>query len=137
MDKPVTVVIDPNVWIAAVINPYGTPARVVEAVMSDRIAAVVTQQLLDELASVLTRPKFRRWLSLADAVAFVETLGGKADLHPDPGAPSRKVRDPDDNYLVALAETAGAVIVTGDADLLETDLSPPAVTPRDLLENLA
>lgn len=81
--------IDPNVWVAAAINPYGTPARVVDAVRSDRVVAVVTQHLLDELAAVLAREKFRRWLRLADALAFVEALGGKAELHPDPGPPSR------------------------------------------------
>lgn len=129
--------IDPNVWIAAVINPYGNPARVVEAVMTDRLVAVVTQHLLDELAEVLARPKFRRWVSLADAVAFVEALGGQADLQPEPGPPPQRLRDPDDDYLVALAEAADAVIVTGDADLLDADLPPPATTPRALLDTLA
>lgn len=129
-------VIDPNVWISALINPFGVPARVVEAVTTGEIVAVVTQHLLDELTAVLIRPKFRRWLSVADAVAFVETLGGYADLYPDSGIPARRVRDPDDDYLVALAEAAAAVIVTGDADLLDADLKPPAITPRDLLAQI-
>ena len=118
------------------INPYGTPARVVEAVIEGRIVAVVTQHLLDEVTSVLIRPKFRRWVSVVDAIAFVETLGGHAYLHPDPGPPAPRVRDPHDDYLVALAEAADAVIVTGDADLLEADLKPPAVTPVDLLAQI-
>lgn len=105
--------------------------------MSEQVVAVVTQHLLDEVAAVLVRPKFRRWLSLADAVAFIETLGGKADLRPAPGRPSRRVRDPDDDYLVTLAEAIGAVVVTGDADLLDADLDPPSITPRYLLETLA
>jgi uncharacterized protein len=125
------------VWISALINPSGTPARVVEAVISDQVVAVVTQHLLDELAAALIRPKFRRWVSLADAVAFVETLGGKADLRANPGTPSQGTRDPNDDYLVALAETAGAVIVTGDADLHAAELTPPAITPRQLLDLLA
>jgi hypothetical protein len=33
---------------------------------------------------------------------------------PDAGKPRRSARDPDDDYLVALAEETGAVIVTGD-----------------------
>jgi len=51
--------------VSAVINPQGTPARVVEAVMSGRVVAVVTEGLLDELAAVLIRPKFRRWITVA------------------------------------------------------------------------
>lgn len=122
--------------MSAVINPYGTPARVVEAVADGAITAVVTQHLLDELAAVLIRPKFRRWISVADAIAFVESLGGHADLRDDPGPPKTKVRDPNDDYLVALAETADAVIVTGDDDLLAAGIQPPAITPAQLLARL-
>lgn len=129
-------VIDPNVWIAGLINPYGTPARVVEAVTTDQVVAVATQHLLDELTAVLIRPKFRRWVSVADAVAFVETLGGHADLQEDPGPAAARTRDPDDDYLVTLAEATGAVIVTGDADILDAELNPPATTPADLLAQL-
>jgi putative PIN family toxin of toxin-antitoxin system len=124
------------VWVSAVINPYGTPARVVEAVADGSITAVVTQHLLDELAAVLIRPKFRRWISVADAIAFVESLGGHADLRDDPGPPEKRVRDPNDDYLVALAEAANAVIVTGDDDLLSAELRPPAITPAQLLTRL-
>jgi len=124
------------VWVSAVINPFGAPARVVEAVTSEELVAVVSQHLLDEVTAVLIRPKFRRWVSVADAVAFVEALGGYADLYPDPDTPAPRVRDPEDEYLVALAEAAEAVIVTGDADLLDADLNPPAITPRDLLARI-
>lgn len=124
-------------WVSAVINPYGTPARVVQAVISGQVIAVVTQHLLDELAAVLIRPKFRRWVTVADALALVESLAGTADLRPDPGPSPQRVRDPDDDYLVALGAGAGAVIVTEDADLLDADLDPtgghsshPARHPR-------
>jgi len=46
------------------------------------------------------------------------------------------VRDPNDDYLVALAETADAVIVTGDDDLLAAGIQPPAITPAQLLARL-
>jgi putative PIN family toxin of toxin-antitoxin system len=126
------------VWVSGLINPYGTPARVIQAVLAGQVMAVANQHLLDELATVLARPKFRRWIALADAVASVEALGREADLRPEPGAvPQRvRVRDPDDDYLVALGDAAEAVIVTGDADLLEADLTPPAITPRELLDRL-
>ncbi len=123
-------------WVSGLINPYGTPARVIQAVLAGQVMAVANQHLLDELATVLARPKFRRWIALADAVASVEALGREADLRPEPGAVPQRVRDPDDDYLVALGDAAEAVIVTGDADLLEADLTPPAITPRELLDRL-
>lgn len=122
--------------MSGLINPYGTPARVIQAVLARQVMAVANQHLLDELATVLGRPKFRRWIALADAVASVEALGREADLRPEPGAVRQRVRDPDDDYLVALGDAAEAVIVTGDADLLEADLTPPAITPRELLDRL-
>lgn len=128
--------IDPNVWVSAVINPYGVPAQVIDAVVTGNVVAVVTQHLLDELTTVLIRPKLRRWLSVADAVAFVESLGGHADVRDDPGPAAPRVRDPDDDYLVALAEAEKALIVTGDADLLDADLTPQVITPRDLIGRL-
>ena len=103
--------------------------------MSGQVVAVVSQQLLDELTAVLIRPKFRRWLSVADAVSFVETLGVIAELRPDPGSP-RRVRDPNDDYLAALSEATNVAIITGDAALLYEDLAPAAITPRELLDTL-
>lgn len=54
------VVIDPNAWVSGLINPYGAPGDVVRAVIGGRVTAVVSQQLLDERAGVLARPKLRR-----------------------------------------------------------------------------
>lgn len=123
-------------WVSGLINPYGNPARVVQGVMDRQVTAVVTQHLLEELATVLGRPKFRRWIALADAAAVMEALSREADLRPEPEAVPGRVRDPDDDYLVALSEAVKAVTITGDADLLEADLAPPAITPADLLERL-
>jgi uncharacterized protein len=119
------------------INPYGAPARVVEAVMSGQVVALVTQQLIDELAGVLMRPKFRRWIKVADALAFIEALKGTAEWLPNPSTVPQRVRDPGDDYLVALAETAQVRIVTGDPDLHAANLNPPPITPHKMIELLA
>lgn len=134
--EPPRAVIDPNVWVSGLINPYGVPADVIRAVIHRQVIAVVSQHLLDELAGVLERPKLRRWISLDDAVALLDALGREAELRPDPGPLSRRVRDPGDNYIVALVEATGSVIVTGDRDLLDADLTPPAIAPRALIERL-
>ena len=61
-----------------------------------------------------------------------------ANLVDDPVSIAAATRDPDDDYLVALAQQHQAdYIVTGDKDLLEwDDQVPPAITPaafEDLL----
>lgn len=100
------------------------------------MTAIATPHLLEELAEVLYRDEFRRWVSLSDAEAYVAALADKAELRPEVGKPSKATRDPDDDYLVALSEQSGAVIVTGDDDPLAMDLHPPAMTPRALLDRL-
>jgi putative PIN family toxin of toxin-antitoxin system len=122
--------------VSGLINPYGAPARVIQAVADRRVTAVVSEHLLDELAAVLVRPKFRRWVSVEDALAFVEALRNHGNVHDPPNPSPEFVRDPEDAYLVALAEGADAVIVTGDDDLLAADLTRPAITPRALAERL-
>lgn len=131
-DSPLRVVIDPNVWISGLIRPAGIPGEVIRAVIDGVVTAVITPHLLEELTGVLARAKFRRWISHEDAVAFIETLTGTADLYLDTEHEGPHTRDPKDDYLVALANSAHALIITGDADLLEAGLLPPAITPRQL-----
>jgi putative PIN family toxin of toxin-antitoxin system len=53
------VLVDTNVWVSALINPYGYPARLKEAWAHGKFQAVVSITLLDELAEVLSRPRIR------------------------------------------------------------------------------
>ena len=57
---------------------------------------------------------------------------------PDPVLPAGVVRDPNDDFLVALAATSRAdAIVTGDRDLLDhAGLHPPAIDARAASELL-
>lgn len=125
-------------WVSALINPYGIPAQVINAVLSGQAIAVVNDHLLDELTAVLARPKFRKWIDLDDAKAFVGALTATAEVHPDPPSTgSQRLRDPDDDYLATLGSQAQAIIVTGDVDLLGASLDPPAITHRQFLDMLA
>jgi putative PIN family toxin of toxin-antitoxin system len=131
--EPLRVVIDPNVWISALLSPAGAPADVVRAVLAGEVIAVVSPQLLDELGTVLARTKFRRWISPTDAEEFVRAIAAKGEPHADVPEPTTATRDRDDDYLVALAVSADARLVTGDDDLLSADLDPPALSPRALI----
>jgi uncharacterized protein len=67
-----------------------------------------------------------------EARAFVAELARSGERLPDPTAPRRASRDPNDDYLVALAKVAGVrALVSGDRDLTEMpDADPPVLTPR-------
>src|SRR5437899_1961106 len=119
------VVADTNVLVAAVLAPDGRCGRLLLAATEDRWSLVASPRLLDELADVLARRKFRRWLPAEDATAFVSAVSRLAEVHDDPPRPARITRDPDDDYLFALATEASAeAIVTGDLDLTALDHPP-------------
>jgi len=111
----VRAILDPNVLVSALLSPTGTPARIVLAWAEGRFELVVSPEVLRELDEVLKRPKFRRWVSQADASEFVEAVAAAAPLVADPADRPQVSSDPRDDYLVALATAAGVDwVVSGD-----------------------
>ena len=53
------VVIDPNVFVSAVITPDGVPAQIVRAALVREFQLVVSPALIGELVDVFARPKLR------------------------------------------------------------------------------
>jgi uncharacterized protein len=118
-------VVDPSVFVSAFLgNPDAGPGRLVQAWRDRRFVLVVSPLLLAELRGVLSRPKFARWAGDGRGDAFVAGLGARSEHRPDPPQPpSPRVRDPDDDYLVALMHATRAdVLVSLDRDLLDAHL---------------
>ena len=76
---------------------------------------VVSEALLAELERALAYPKLRDRVSGRETGAFVELLRRGAVISPDPPSPPRRSADPGDDYLLALAESQRAVLVSGDS----------------------
>ena len=55
----IKVVIDTNIWVSALINPFGYPARIRKAFEKGIFQVVVSEPILEELADVLNRPRIR------------------------------------------------------------------------------
>jgi putative PIN family toxin of toxin-antitoxin system len=131
-------VVDPGVYVSAAISGTGAPAHLLETAIEGRVVLLVSPLLLAELRDVLARDKFRRWLSLQDAAVFVDAVTLLADPVEDPPEETwtRVCRDPDDDYLVALAEATGAtLLVSGDQDLLSVRRPGLDVrSPRDAID---
>ena len=131
-------VLDTNVLVSALISPGGGSARLLLELRSGAFELISSPPLLLELREVLRRDKFRRYVSEAEADAFVELIRSEGVLRADP-APSKEPfsADPDDEYLIDLARDAQAdALVTGDAHLLELRAIIPAMTPAEFLELL-
>ena len=127
--------LDPNVLISAVLSPTGSPAALVARWLGGEFELVASELLLAELRRALTYPKLRARVTEEEARELTELIGRGATMEEDPAAPPRRSRDAGDDYLLALAEAAEAVLVTGDQDLLELR-DVPVRSPAGFLEGL-
>lgn len=132
------VVLDPGVLVSAIVAPTGPPAEIVRLIRQRRLALVVSPHLLAELLGVLRRPRFRAYVNVDEAEAYVGGLASLAETLPDAQSPRRVTRDPKDDYLIALAVAAGAdALISGDADILAvTRADARVLSPRALLDEL-
>jgi len=126
-------VLDPNVLIAALISRVGAPAAVVARGLAGEFEIVVSDGLLAELRQALAAPKLRKRVLPEEAEEFVALIAAHALSFDDLPSPPRRSADPKDDYLVALAEQARGVLVSGDRHLLDLAAHMPVRTPRDFL----
>lgn len=130
--------LDANVLVSAALSARGAPARLIKAWLSGEFELVVSPALLGELERVLAYPKIRSRIPQDDAAALLELLRDVGLLLDDPdGEPPVAVSDPDDRYLVVLAASARAILVTGDAALLRlAELQIPVCSPAAFEQTL-
>ena len=130
-------VLDPNVVISGAISPRGAPADVLRS-LAGASWLVAPQALLGELERALAYPKLRPYISESDAADLVRWVADSASVVVDPDAdPSVHSRDPDDDYLIALASAHRVALVSGDKDLLALEGEIPVFSPRAFLGLLA
>lgn len=127
--------LDPNILIAALLSPRGTPAQIVSRWLSGGFELVVSDALLAELERALAYPKPRKRISSGEGAEFVELLRRGASVSSDPPT-RRRSSDPGDDYLIALAESARAVLVSGDQHLLSLADELPIRSASAFLRNL-
>ena len=132
------VVVDPNVVVSAAISTVGPPRRILAAWTEQRFELVASATLLADANRVLGRAKFRRWISTAVARELLDGLADGALIIEDPPLRPAISRDPNDDYLIALARAARAdYLISGDPDLLELpDPQPPILSPRQFVDLL-
>jgi putative PIN family toxin of toxin-antitoxin system len=134
----VRAVIDPNVHISALLAPRGAPANVLRAWIDGRFELIVSPLLLAELERALAYPNLRKRIAADEAARIVEWLRRSATILEGPTSPPPlRSPDPGDDYLLALAATARAALVTGDRHLLSLDAALPIYPPAEFLRAIA
>jgi hypothetical protein len=134
----VRAVLDPNVIISGVLSPTGKPARLLKAWERGEFELIVSIALLAELERALAYPKLRRRISEDEAASLLQWLTESATVANDPECPARvHSADPGDDYLIALAASRQAILVSGDQHLLDLAERMPVLAPALFLDQLA
>ena len=137
--KAERLVIDSNVWIAALISPSGTARQLVDAVLDQHIDIPMSEATFAELVSRLHRPKFDKYREPVSWNLFLSELVELALWQEDAGTAAGISRDADDDKFLALAVTGQAdAIISGDSDLLALAVHEgiPVLTPTQFLQRL-
>jgi putative PIN family toxin of toxin-antitoxin system len=133
----VRAVLDPNVIISALLSSSGAPARLLRAWLHGRFELVVSPLLLAELERALGYPKLRKRIPPREARRIMEWIMDSATSARDPNQPPPvRSSDPGDDYLIALAATEQAALVSGDEHLLGIAADFPVFSPSRFLHLL-
>lgn len=113
------VIVDTNVIVSGLISPRAAPARIVDAVLQNRVIAAFSTETFAELGEVLRRPKLKRFLSregvnVPTMLAQLRELGEFVRPSRVPAA----LRDAGDLPFLAVAASRPApdYLITGDRD---------------------
>lgn len=128
-------VLDPGVLVSALISPGGAPASLLAQAHQGEFDLIASELVLEGLAQVLLREKFRRYVDEETARSYVDVVRSMAQVVPDPDEPSPiRCSDPDADYSIVLAFSQNAALVSGDAHLLELAAEAPIFRPAEYLK---
>ena len=129
------VVVDTSALVSRLLLAGSVPAQAVDKALK-QAEVVVSEATMEELADVLSRKKWDRYVSVEDRQEFIRRLLQVVDMV-SVLSEIDDCGDAKDNRFLALALDAGAgYIITGDSDLLV--LHPwrgiQTLTPGDFLK---
>lgn len=104
-------VLDTNVLVSALINPFGPPGRVLDLALAGRVRWVYDDRIIAEYREVLTRKHFGFPNTMvADLLDFLQSEGEHVTAPPLPAA----LPDQDDIPFLEVAGAGGAILITGN-----------------------
>ena len=112
-------VVDTNIWVSALLNPSGYPAKLRNAFEEGLFDVVISEPILEEIADVLSRPRIKDkyGISETDIKKLLVLIEERAEHVLVSGALSI-CRDKDDDLIIETA-VKGKVqyLVTRDDDI--------------------
>lgn len=115
----VRAVIDTNIWVSSLLNPFGFPAKLRKSFEDGVFLAVISEPMLAELADVLSRPRIKGKYGISDAdIEELLILIEERSEHVMLSDGVNICRDKDDNLVIETAIKGKAeCLVTRDDDI--------------------
>lgn len=111
------ILIDTNLWVRALISER-TRERLALVIGNPDVQILGSQELLEEIRDVASRPRLQKFLTIKNVTQFLEILSQRMELVA-PTSDVRVCRDPDDDYLLAICKDFSVdYLLTEDEDLL-------------------
>ena len=130
-------VVDVNVLISGVLSAKGPSAEILRASRDGLFELLVSEMLLAELTANASLSEAAQADPRGEGGRIRQLVRGDGTLAEDPASPPPVgSRDPDDDYLLALAISRRAYLVTGDEDLLVLSDDLPILTPAQFATKL-
>lgn len=112
------VLFDTNLWISFMIGKR--LATLANVLCRNDVQVYMSEQLLDEIQTVIARPKFNVIISQESRQAFVDMVDNVCHWTPITIQAKSPIRDIKDLFILSMAESVPVdFIVSGDKDLTE------------------
>ena len=109
---------DTNTLVSGTTISHGPISNVINAWINDDVEMITSEALIDELSRTLQKPYFTSRFSDKQTQSFINVIRERATIVPITSTLPTVSKDPDDNMVLATAESGNAsYIVTGDRQL--------------------
>lgn len=135
-DKP-KVVLDTNVVISAAISTDGSPAKVFELLLRDRIKNYASKNIIDEVKDVFNRPFFKENLSDEFRSFLIRNFVEKSIMVVLSSSEKIVEKDPkDDKFVHCAIRSKASFIISGDSHLqdLKEHRNIKVLSPKEFLD---
>jgi putative PIN family toxin of toxin-antitoxin system len=110
------IILDTNLWISFLISKK---LKKIDTLFENNAVLIIfSQELLEEFIHVARRPKLKKYFSESDILTLLDTFEAYGEMA-EVISIIDVCRDPNDNFLLALAKDSNAdFLISGDQDLL-------------------
>lgn len=127
------IVLDTNVLVSGLLNPYGAPGRILDLILAGQVQIAYDDRILAEYQRVLMRPRFGFHPAHVRRLLDYLTFHGEAVSAP-PLPITETIPDPADLPFAEVAVYASVdALVTGNSSHFAFLAAPPVLSPPDFL----